>query len=76
MNLGTDSLTDEMLLTLSVADRVKSLSLHGAHAVTDRGLPALGRLSNLEELDLIFTQVTDAGMETDSGRECWYREAP
>lgn len=63
LNLSTDRMTDEMLLTLPETDQVKSLSLHGAHAVTDDGLLALSRLRNLEELDLIFTKVTDVGIE-------------
>lgn len=61
LHLGDDRLTDEMLSTLPHSNRIKSLSLWGAHKLTDEGLTHLLRLPELEELNLLHTRITPEG---------------
>ena len=54
--------TDDDLAGLSELVRVRMLLLHGSH-ISDRTLQTVGRLQNVEYLDVTDTRITDAGLE-------------
>lgn len=66
VNIGDDGLTNELLATLPYSDRIISLSLYGAHRVTDEGAKSLLHFPNLEELDLLLTGMSPQSLETIS----------
>ena len=68
-------MTDGLLAELAELDDVTELRLGGSAGVTDAGLRAIGRMTQLTHLDLGGTSITDAGVahlarcEHSEGRE-------
>ena len=57
-------MTDAMLAQIAAHTHLTTLKLGGSQAVTDAGVRAIARMTNLEHLDLSGTTISDDGLNT------------